>query len=157
MGGKVKTMGRGRGGYTAINVLYKDSEGRKVTDTGTIFVAERYIDMGYETVFRQRHDEIRQKTFDLTIKTSDDKNIIKNIEVKKTTSNNPSQLAKNILEAFEQVGTKGTVAIYLPNKNKSSPEVMRYVNAGVQEAKRKLSYSGEIEFWFDDKTRIIMR
>ena len=57
-------MGRGKGGYTTIQTNYKDSGGRKVTDKGTIFVAERYIDLGYEVVFRQRQDEIDKKNFD---------------------------------------------------------------------------------------------
>ena len=94
-------MGRGKGGYTTIQTNYKDSGGRKVTDQGSIFVAERYIDMGYEVIFRQRHDEIDKKTFDLTIKTSDDKDFVKDIEVKKTTTTKSSQLAKNIIEAFD--------------------------------------------------------
>ena len=94
-------MGRGKGGYTAIQTNYKDSGGRKVTDQGSIFVAERYIDMGYEVIFRQRHDEIDKKTFELTIKTSDDKDFVKDIEVKKTTTTKSSQLAKNIIEAFD--------------------------------------------------------
>ena len=71
-------MGRGKGGYTTIQTNYKDSGGRKVTDKGTIFVAERYI-----------------------IKTSDDKDFVKDIEVKKTTTTKSSQLAKNIIEAFD--------------------------------------------------------
>ena len=41
-------MGRGRGGYTEKQTSYKDSGGHKVTDSGAIFVAERYIDQGYE-------------------------------------------------------------------------------------------------------------
>lgn len=149
-------MGRGKGGYTTIQTNYKDSGGRKVTDKGTIFVAERYIDLGYEAIFRQRHEEIGQKTFDLTIRTSDDKDFIKDIEVKMTTSINPSQLAKNIKKAFRQVGSDGTVAIYLPNR-KNSPEVTNYLNAGYQEAKRKISFTGEVEVWFDDKTKIVLK
>lgn len=94
-------MGRGKGGYTTIQTNYKDSGGRKVTDKGTIFVAERYIDLGYEVFFRQRHDEIDKKNFDLTIKTSDDKDFVIDIEVKKTTTTKSSQLAKNIIEAFD--------------------------------------------------------
>lgn len=149
-------MGRGRGGYTSIQSGYKDSGGVKVTDSGAIFVAERYIDMGYESVFRQRHDEENRKTCDLTIKTSDDSNFVKNIEVKQTTSNNPSQLAKNIKEGFEQVGAGDTVAIYLPGKNKSSQDVINFINEGYQEALRKGHVMGPVEVWFDDKTRIIL-
>ena len=48
-------MGRGRGGYTGYETCYKDSGGHKVTDKGSIFVAERYIDQGYEAVFKQKH------------------------------------------------------------------------------------------------------
>ena len=150
-------MGRGKGGYTAIQTNYKDSGGRKVTDQGSIFVAERYIDMGYEVIFRQRHDEIDKKTFDLTIKTSDDKDFVKDIEVKKTTTTKSSQLAKNIIEAFDQVGKNGTVAVYLPNRDKNSKEVINYLNAGYQEAKRKISFTGEVEVWFDDKSEIVMK
>jgi hypothetical protein len=149
-------MGRGRGGYTKIQTNYKDSGGWKVTDKGSIFVAERYIDMGYEAVFRQRHPEIHLKTCDLTIKTNDDKNFIKDIEVKMTTSTSPSQLAKNIKRAFAQVGSEGTVAIYLPNR-KNSPDVIKYLNEGFQEAKRKISFTGDVEVWFNDKTRIVLK
>ena len=149
-------MGRGRGGYTSIQSGYKDSGGVKATDSGAIFVAERYIDMGYESVFRQRHDEENRKTCDLTIKTSDDSNFVKNIEVKQTTSNNPSQLAKNIKEGFEQVGAGDTVAIYLPGKNKSSQDVINFINEGYQEALRKGNVKGPVEVWFDDKTRMTL-
>lgn len=151
-------MGRGRGGYTTIQTNYKDSGGRKVTDKGSIFVAERYIDMGYEAIFRQRHDEIKnKKTFDLTIKTSDDMEFVKDIEVKMTTSKRPGQLAINIKEAFDQVGLDGTVAIYLPKRDKNSPDVIKYLNDGYQEAKRKIAFTGEVEVWFDDKTKIVLR
>lgn len=147
-------MGRGRGGYTSIQLGYKDSGGRKVTDIGTIFVAERYIDMGYESVFRQRHDESESKTYDLSIKTSDDEKFVKNIEVKQTTSNNPSQLAKNIKEGFEQVGDGGIVAIYLPNRDRKSQDTINFINSGYQEASRKGNVRGFVEVWFDDKVRI---
>ncbi len=155
MGGEI-IMGRGRGGYTSIQLSYKDSGGRKVTDRGTIFVAERYIDMGYESVFRQRHDEEDRKTYDLTIKTSNDESFIKNIEVKQTISKNPSQLAKNIQEGFEQVGEGGTVAIYLPGRIKSSESTIDFINSGYQEAVRKGFVNGFVEVWFDDKTRITL-
>ncbi len=146
-------MGRGRGGYTSIQLYYKDSGGRKVTDSGTIFIAERYIDMGYEAVFRQRHDEINAKTYDLSIKTSNDEHFIKNIEVKQTTSNNPSQLAKNIKEGFQQVGEGGTVAIYLPDKQSNSKTTLDFITAGYNEALRKQNVMGTVEVWFDDKTK----
>lgn len=146
-------MGRGKGGYTQIQINYKDSGGRKVTDSGTIFVAERYIDMGYEAVFRQRHDEINAKTYDLSIKTSNDEHFVKNIEVKQTTSNNPSQLAQNIKEGFQQVGEGGTVAIYLPGKYSNSKSTKEYITAGYNEAFRKGHVTGSVEIWFDDKTR----
>lgn len=149
-------MGRGRGGYTSIQTNYKDSGGRKVTDRGTIFVAERYIDMGYESVFRQRHDEEDRKTYDLSIKTSNDESFVKNIEVKQTTSKNPSQLAKNIKEGFEQVGDGGTVAIYLPGRLKNSQSTKDFINNGYQEAVRKGDVKGPVEVWFDDKTRITL-
>ena len=144
-------MGRGRGGYTEKQATYRNSGGHKVTDTGSIFVAERDIDQGFEVVFRQEH--ANQKTFDLTIKTSDDTKIIKNIEVKKTTSRNPSQIAKNIKEGFEQVGKDGTVAIFLPNRSNcvSSNEFAR---AGFAEAQRKGWVAGKVEVWFSDRTKI---
>ncbi|WP_027205893.1 hypothetical protein [Butyrivibrio fibrisolvens] len=149
-------MGRGKGGYTSIQVNYKDSGGRKVTDSGTIFVAERYIDMGYEAVFRQRHDEINAKTYDLSIKTCNDEHFIKNIEVKQTTSNNPSQLAKNIKEGFQQVGSDGTVALYLPGKSSNSQATKDFITSGYNEALRKNHVKGNVEVWFDDKTRITL-
>ena len=73
-------MGRGRGGYTQKQIWYLDSGGNKVTDRGAIFVAELYMDMGYESVFRREHTP--DKNYDLTIKSSDDLSFIKNIEVK---------------------------------------------------------------------------
>ncbi len=149
-------MGRGRGGYTSIQSTYKDSGGRKVTDSGTIFVAERYIDMGYEAVFRQRHDEKNEKTYDLSIKTSNDEDFIKNIEVKRVTSLNPSQLAKNIKIGFGQVGEGGTVAIYLPGRTCGSEKIQKFIKDGYQEAQRKGNVKGEVEIWFDNKTRVIL-
>ena len=94
-------MGRGNGGFTAKQAVYRDSSGNKVTDKGAIWVAERYIEQGYESVFRRKHDP--DKGCDLTIKTSDDENIVKNIEVKKVTSSNPSQMAINIAKARKQI------------------------------------------------------
>ena len=55
--GRNLTMGRGKGGYTQIQTNYKDSGGRKVTDSGTIFVAERYIDMGFGPFIKNEIDE----------------------------------------------------------------------------------------------------
>ena len=71
-------MGRGRGGYTSYESGYRDSGGNKVADKGSIFVAERYIDQGYESVFRREHQP--NKSYDLTIKSSDDSTFVKNIE-----------------------------------------------------------------------------
>lgn len=144
-------MGRGAGGYTEKQASYRDSGGHKVTDSGSIFVGERYIDMGYETVFRQVHDG--QKNYDLTIKTSDDLEFVKNIEVKKTTSKNPSQMAKNIKEGFGQVGKDGTVAIYLPNRT-NCDSAISYATKAYEEAQRKGWVDGHVEVWFSDKTKI---
>ena len=146
-------MGRGRGGYTKKQVTYRDSGFNKVTDKGAIFVAERYIEMGYEVVFRQKHDDLGQKTYDLTIKTSDDTKVVKNIEVKSVTSSNPSQLAKNIKRAFEQAGEGDTVSIVLPNRVNDS-ETRKFIEEGFAEACRKGHVKGEVEVWFKDKTRI---
>lgn len=144
-------MGRGRGGYTEKQTTYRDSGNHKVTDSGAIFVAERYIDKGYESVFRQRHDG--EKTYDLTIKTSDDKDYVKNIEVKQVTSKNPSMIAKNIERANEQISDGDTIAIYLPNhKNNDSGRL--FAEKGISEAKRKGLIKGPIEVWFSDKTSI---
>lgn len=144
-------MGRGAGGYTEKQISYKDSGGHKVTDSGAIFVGERYMEMGYETVFRQEHQD--QKNYDLTIKTSDDTEFVKNIEVKKTTSKNPSQMAKNIKEGFEQVGKGGTVAVYLPNRTKCDSAI-NFAKAAYAEAKRKGWINGSVEVWFKDKNKI---
>lgn len=46
-------MGRGRGGYSSKEVSYRDSANRVVKDKGAIFVGEKYIDAGYEVVFRR--------------------------------------------------------------------------------------------------------
>ena len=144
-------MGRGRGGYTEKQTFYKDSGGHKVTDTGSIFVAERYIDQGYEAVFRQEHPD--QKTYDLTIKTSDDTEFVKNIEVKQVSSKNPSQMAKNIKNAFTQVGEDGTVAVYLPHRSNCKSSI-EFAREAFEEAERKGWIKGHVEVWFNDKTKI---
>lgn len=144
-------MGRGKGGYTEKQTSYRDSGGHKVTDSGAIFVGERYIDMGFMTVFRQEHPD--QKNYDLTIKTSDDTEFVKNIEVKQVTSKNPSKVASNIKKAFRQVGDGGTVAIYLPNHTKCNSAIS-FVTKGFKEAQRKGFVKGPVEVWFNDKKNI---
>lgn len=69
-------------------------------------------------------------------------------------SNNPSQLVKNIKEGFEQVGDGGTVAIYVPNRDRKSQDTINFINSGYQEASRKGNVRGFVEVWFDDKVRI---
>ena len=81
-------MGRGRGGYTEYQESYVDSKKKKVIDRGAIFVAERYMDLGYESVFRGQKEG---KSLDLTIKTSDDTQFVKkhrgqNYRINKTLS-----------------------------------------------------------------------
>ena len=142
-------MGKGHGGYTEVQPSYKDSGGQKVTDKGAIFVGERYIDQGYETVFRRRKEG---KSLDLTIKTSDDTNFVKNIEVKEISGNNPSQIAKRIKEAQKQIADGDTVAIYLPNR-KNDPAGYEFAKKGIDEARRKGYVKGPIEVWFSDKTK----
>lgn len=144
-------MGRGRGGYTEKQVSYRDSGNHKVTDSGAIFVAERYIDMGYESVFRQKHEP--DKTYDLTIKTSDDADYVKNIEVKRVTSPNPSKISSNIEKAGLQISEGETVAIVLPN-HKNDESGRNFAKTGVDEARRKGFVKGPIEVWFSDKTKI---
>ena len=144
-------MGRGRGGYTVKQTTYHDSGNHKVTDPGSVFVAERYIDEGYESVFRQRHDG--EKTLDLTIKSSNDEEFIKNIEVKQVTSNNASMIATNIKRANEQIEDGDTIAIYLPH-HKNDDKGRTFAEAGVSEAKRKGLIKGPIEVWFSDKSKI---
>lgn len=148
-------MGRGRGGYTEKQIWYLDSGGKKVRDRGAISVAEFYMDLGFESVFRREHNP--GKSYDLTIKSSDDLNFIKNIEVKQTTSPKSSKMASNIGKAFEQLpdDNTGTVAIYLPNlKNDSVGR--QYALKGFEEALRKGWVRGKVEVWFSDKTRIFM-
>ena len=144
-------MGRGRGGYTQKQLHYKYSEGKKVTDPGAIFVAERYMDAGYEAVFRQTHAP--QKTYDLTIKSSDDIEYIKNIEVKQVTSSNPSKIATNIKKANQQISDGDTIAIYLPN-HKNDEDGRSFAEEGLSEARRKGWIKGPVEVWFSDKTKI---
>ena len=147
----VPDMGRGRGGYTEKQVSYTDSGGRKVTDVGSIFVAERYMDEGYEAVFRQTHEP--NKTYDLTIKSNNDESYIKNIEVKKVTSSNSSKLASNIKKANQQIDEGGTIAIVLPN-HKNNETGRKFADKGIEEARRKGWLKGPVEVWFSDKTRI---
>lgn len=147
-------MGRGRGGYTEKQVSYRDSGGHKVTDRGAIFVAERYMDMGYETVFRREHKT--EHSYDLTIKSSNDKDFVKNIEVKQITSSKVSKVASEIKKGFRQLTDRGenngTVSIYLPNHNCSSTAI-QFVKEGYEEAKRKGNVHGNVEIWFKDKKR----
>ena len=148
-------MGRGRGGYTQKQIWYLDSGGNKVTDRGAIFVAELYMDMGYESVFRREHTP--DNNYHLTIKSSDDLSFIKNIEVKQTTSPRSSKMASNICKGFVQLHDdyNATVAIYLPNlKNYSTGR--EYAKKGFEEALRKGWVRGKVEVWFSDKTRIFM-
>ena len=151
-------VGRGRGGYTERQVFYKDTAGRKVIDRGAIFVAERYMDLGFEPVFRCERRKNGARQYDLTIKTSDDLYYIKNIEVKRTTSPNPSQMAKNIKEGFGQFKyySNATVAIYLPQYDSNSVEGRKYIQAGFNEAMRKGHVLGHVEVWFNDKGTIYM-
>jgi len=140
-------MGRGRGGYTEIQQKYLDSGQHKVTDSGAIFVAKQYFKKGYEVVFRQKHPQERH-TLDITIKTSDDKNFVKNIEVKQVTSFNPSQIAKHIKKAQTQTNDGDTIAFYLPN-HINDTEGIDFVKRGLEEAKRKRYWSKRpIEAWF---------
>ena len=143
-------MGRGHGGYVGKTQSYVDSGGQKVTDKGAIFVAERYIDLGYESVFRRRKEI---KTYDLTIKTSDDVGYVKNIEVKMVLGNNPSQVAKRIKQAKDQIDEGDTVALYFPNHS-NCVTARKLAKDGVDEARRKGDIKGPIEVWFSDKTRI---
>lgn len=145
-------MGRGRGGYTEKQENYRDSGGHKVTDPGTIFVAERYMDEGYEAVFRQQHQPDRM--YDLSIKSSNDEDFIKNIEVKRITSNSPSKIADRIKSANGQIGEDDTIAIVLPH-HKNSETGRAFAEAGIAEARRKGLIKGPIEVWFSDKTKII--
>ncbi len=148
----MRDMGRGRGGYTEKQPSYKDSGGHKVTDKGAIFVAERYMDQGYEAVFRRDHNPDRG--CDLTIKTSDDETFIKNIEVKAVVSPKTRKISDNIKNAKGQIKPGDTVAIYLPN-HRSSEAGRSFAEAGIAEARRKGYIIGPIEVWFSDKTKII--
>lgn len=110
------------------------------------------MDEGYETVFRRRHDPDRG--CDLTIKTSDDARIIKNIEVKRITSNISSKINERIGDAAGQINEGDTVAIYLPN-HRNTQSSRAFADAGIAEARRKGYIKGPIEILFFDKTKII--
>ena len=81
------------------------------------------MDLGYESVFRREIDGV--KRFDLTIKTSDDVNFVKNIEVKQVISPNSSRIAENIRNGFEQLAGEGggTIALYDANHNQSQDRI----------------------------------
>ena len=143
-------MGRGHGGYKEYRESYRDSGNHKVTDKGAIFIAERYIDEGYESVFRRR---AKEKSIDLTIKTTDDTQFVKNIEVKTVFSSNPSQMAKQLKYAKKQIKEGETVVLYLPN-HRNTPQGREFVRQGIEEAKRKGYLKGPVEAWFSDKTKL---
>jgi len=146
-------MGRGRGGYTKKQPSYKDSGGRKVNDNGSKFVAERYIDLGFEVVFRRQHQERPSiPSFDLTIKTSNDKDFVKNIEVKSVFTNNPVAISRRIEKAGKQISIGDTVAIYLP-KAKHNKAGIDLAKEGINRAKAKKCVIGPIEVWYSDKER----
>ncbi len=147
-------MGRGRGGYVGKQALYMDTAGETVGDRHAIFVAERYMDMGYEAVFRRRRPP--DKSYDLTIKSSDDNEYIKNIEVKGVTSYNPSQMAIDIRRAFGQFdpGYEDTVAIFLLNF-RNNEAGRKFAKEGFNEAVRKGNVKGHVEVWFSDRTKIV--
>lgn len=140
-------MGRGRGGYTSIQASYDDSGGHKVTDKGTIYVGEKYIKDGYETVFRRTHTP--KPGCDLTIKTSDDTEIVKNIEVKRITSMRSSKVADELKRAKKQISAGDTVALYCPNRA-DTPQNRAFIKAGIEEARRKGNIIGPVEVWFND-------
>ena len=145
----VRDMGRGRGGYTEKQPSYKDSGGYKVTDKGAIFVAERYMDQGYEAVFRRRHDPDRGcdlMTLVLTYKIS-----YRRIRMHDFECNNPSKMSTRIGEAAGQISEGDTVAIFLPN-HRNSQTGRALAEAGIAEARRKGYVKGPIEVWFSDKT-----
>ena len=109
------------------------------------------MDAGYEAVFRQRHEP--NKTYDLTIKSSNDEDFVKNIEVKRVTSTNPSKIASNIKKANEQIHDGDTVAIVLPH-HKNSKTGRTFAETGIAEARRKGLIKGPVEVWFSDKTKV---
>ena len=130
-------------------VLMK-SASRKMVRIICFQIAERYIEEGYESVFRQTHN---YRCCDLTIKTSDDTQRIKNIEVKMINSDKSSQIAKRIKDAGGQIKDGDTVALYVHKHTKCSSGV-EMVTSAVNEARRKGWVKGPIEVWFRDKTKI---
>lgn len=147
-------MGRGNGGYTTKQQRYVDSGQKEVHDDSAIFVAERYIEMGYESVFRQVHEN--QKTYDLSIKTSDDTSFVKNIEVKRINSENPTKIARNIKKGFEQLRNEGVVALHAFKYNSNDKNGLQLVGQGIKEAQRKGYVKDKIEVWFKDKKCLTM-
>ena len=78
---------------------------------------------------------------------------MKSIEVKRITSKNASNIAKNINTAGAQISDGDTVALYFPDR-KSSQSNREFVERGIAEARRKGYIKGPIEVWFSDKTKI---
>ena len=134
--------------YARFPVEIASGKGSIVYDTN----GKRYIDMGYESVFRQQHPQIGRQ-YDLTIKTADDHSYVKNIEVKKVTTMNASNIAKNIHRASGQISNGDTVALYFEGR-KSTADNRSFVSKGIDEARRKGYIKGPVEVWFSDKTKI---
>ena len=84
---------------------------------------------------------------------SDDTEFVKNIEVKRVTSSNPSKISSNIEKAGLQISEGEIVAIVLPN-HKNNDSGRKFAKAGIDEARRKGFIKGPIEVWFSDKTKI---
>jgi hypothetical protein len=78
---------------------------------------------------------------------------VKNIEVKKVTTMNASNIAKNIHRASGQISNGDTVALYFEGR-KSTADNRSFVSKGVDEARRKGYIKGPVEVWFSDKTKI---
>lgn len=144
MGGYGGASGRVKG------KCYYDTGGHKVTDKNAIVVGEHFINEGKYVAFLQEKDG--QKRSDLSIEGV-------HAEVKGMTSKNPSKVADNIDEAFNQVyadnyrypkETHREGMVIILSKYSSYEEANKIVSAGVAEAYRKGFVRGKIKMLHND-------
>ena len=160
-GGKV----RGKDGYSMPlenvrrkqGAYYEDINGHKIDDKGTIAVAEWYMGQGFNVIFQpEQSGERGVKGFDLTLRTSENKEFIRDIEVKRITSVTEENVTKHIKEGFQQVQDGGTVTIYLP-RNRQDQRIIRKLQHGFEEANRLGLVKGHVEAFFSDGSRMELK
>ena len=134
---------------------YRDSKGFKVREPSSIMAAEYYLSWGMSVVFLHQEENRRP---DLLV---DYKFFA---EVKGVISLNPSQIAKQIRSASEQIEGEHSrhpeeerlpAKIVLISLHETLELGYRLIYEGYQEAKRKNWVNFNTEFWFKGEIKIL--